>query len=271
MTGFGNKESEIPSVGRISVELRSTNYKFLEVILHLPEGFFSLEEKIKKECKSKSKRERVICVININRKSSPEVFINDNLVKTYLGTVNRLKKQFHVDGQVTLDALLTLPGVLTLEEKMLSKDSVWPALKPVLNAALNSMVGMRKKEGRALFSFLKRRAQLLNNQLQYVKRRFKQVSVDKAAKLKTAEERIAFLKDVDISEEIERLGFYIKNFSKRLAKSGPVGKELDFIAQEMQRETNTIGAKSCDTLLSAKVVQIKSQIEKIREQVQNVE
>ena len=94
---------------------------------------------------------------------------------------------------------------------------------------------------------------------------------EKLTKIKTDEERAAFLKDKDITEEMERLVFHIRNFKTKLAQTGAIGKELDFIAQEMQREANTMAAKCCDVFISARVVQIKSQIEKIREQVQNIE
>lgn len=271
MTGFGGKTAEVKPFGKITVELRSTNHKFLETVLHMPEGFMSLEDRIKKEIESQVKRGRINCVINISGSQSPGVSINEKLLKNYLSSLRTIKKKYKVEGDVGLDALINLPGVLSLSESVIPKERIWPELKKLVDGALNNFISMRKKEGRALQVYLKKRTSILNTELTAVKTIYKEVSIKKAGQLKTAEEKSSFLKDSDISEEIERLGFHIKNFIHKISKPGSVGKELDFIAQEMQREANTIGAKSCDSFLSAKVVHIKSQIEKIREQVQNVE
>lgn len=273
MTGFGTRSAGIAPFGKVTVELRSSNHKFLETVLHLPEGFLSLEERIKKQIEAKIRRGRVTCVINLNGGSAPGVFINDKLLKNYILTLKDLKKRYLIEGEATLDTLIHLPGVLSLAESSIPKERLWPGLKTLLGEALDMLFKMRQKEGMALHKYLKSRLQILNSELEAVQARFKYVLEKKAAELKTAEERTSFLKDSDISEEMSRLAFHIKNFSHKLAQAdqGPIGKELDFIAQEMQREANTTGAKSCDSLLSGRVVQIKSQIEKIREQVQNVE
>jgi len=271
MTGFGSKEAEVALFGKISVELRSTNHKFLEVVLHLPEGFLSLEDRIKKEIESKIKRGRITCVININGSKSAGVFINENLLKNYLLALKSIKKKFGISGEADLNTLIHLPGVLSLAQSAVPKERIWPGLKTILAKAVGSLAQTRQKEGRALYKFLKDRAEILKSELEIIKARHKVVSQQKIAKLNTAEERTSFMKDMDISEELERLEFHVKNFTQKLSLSVPVGKELDFIAQEMQREANTSGAKSCDALISSKVIQLKSQIEKIREQSQNIE
>jgi uncharacterized protein (TIGR00255 family) len=271
MTGFGSKEGEIPLFGKVSVELRSTNHKFFEVVLHMPEGFLSLEDRIKKEIEAKAKRGRITCVININGSKAPSVFINEKLLKNYLFVLGKAKRQFQLTGEVGLGTLIQLPGVLALTESSLPKEKIWPGLRVLLKGAVDNFAKTRQKEGRALYMYLKSRGQILKTEVGAVQARFKGVVGDKTAKMKTSEERNSFLKDTDITEEIERLSFHIKNFNHKLNKSIPVGKELDFIAQEMQREANTIAAKSCDSVLSVKVIHIKSQIEKIREQVQNIE
>ncbi len=271
MTGFGSKDGELPLFGKVSVELRSTNHKFLEIVLHMPEGFLSLEDRIKKEIEAKAKRGRITCVININGGKAPSVFINEKLLKNYLSVLGKAKRQFQLTGEVGLGTLIQLPGVLSLTESSVPKEKIWPGLRILLKGAVDNFAKTRQKEGGALYSYLKSRGQILKEELDAVEGRFKSVLEDKTAKMKTSEERNSFLKDADISEEIERLSFHIKNLNHKFAKSIPVGKELDFIAQEMQREANTIAAKSCDSLLSVKVIHIKSQIEKIREQVQNIE
>jgi len=130
---------------------------------------------------------------------------------------------------------------------------------------------MRSREGQALSVHLKAGIEELRLSSEFIKGRFKKVVREKSGQFKSDVERAVFLKESDITEETDRLTYHIKNFKNKLGSSGPIGKELDFICQEMQREANTIGAKSVDVRVSGRVVQIKSQIEKLREQVQNVE
>jgi len=271
MTGFGSKEAEIVSLGKISVELRSTNHKFLEIVFHLPEGFLSLEDRIKKQMESKIKRGRVICSINIAGATASNIYINKELLKKYLSTLKNIKKQFSIHDDLSFNTLIHLPGILSLGENKIPSTSIWPSLKRVIDKALEELVKTRQKEGKSLCGHFKNRGEALKADLDKIKIRFKKAIKDKLSKFNTDEERAGFLKDTDISEEIERLAFHIQNFKNKLSKSAPIGKELDFIAQEMQREANTMAAKSFDVTVSARVVQMKSQIEKIREQVQNIE
>jgi uncharacterized protein (TIGR00255 family) len=271
MTGFGSKEKEVVLFGKISVELRSTNHKFLEIVFHLPDGFLSLEDKIKGEIESKVKRGRITCAVNISGGKAAHVYVNKPLLKNYLSTFKQMQKEFHIREDLSINTLIHLPGVLSLEESNSSKAGIWPHLKPLVNAAIDEFVKMRRKEGQALNHYLKNRAETLSSDLSKIKARFKEAIKKQLAALETDEARASFLKESDITEEIERLTFHIHNFKSKLGKNGPVGKELDFIAQEMQREANTLAAKSFAVEVSGKVVEMKSQIEKIREQVQNIE
>jgi uncharacterized protein (TIGR00255 family) len=271
MTGFGSSESENAGVGKISVELRSTNHKFLEIVFHSPDGFMSLEDRIKKEIETKIKRGRVSCSINISGARSTKVCINKPLLANYVSALKQIRVEHKTKDEISLDLLLRLPGVLSLEDRGISKEALWPLLKSQIKTALGGLEKTRKKEGAALEVFLRNRAEGVHKDLEFIKERYKKAVKEALEELNTDEAKASFLKDSDINEEIERLTFHIRNFKHKLTKSGPVGKELDFIAQEMQRETNTMGAKSFDVGVSARVVQIKSQIEKIREQVQNIE
>jgi len=271
MTGFGNAQAAISSIGRISVEIRSVNHKFLEIVSHLPEGFLSLEDNIKKAINSKIKRGRLTCVVNIAQPQASKVFINERLAKEYLAALRKMQRSFQLADGISLDNLINLPGILSLEQNNIKAGQLWPRLRLLLDIALEGLIRMRNKEGRVLQGHLKNRAGLLRHKLEAAQRRFKTVIAKKTAAIASEEERSSFLKDSDITEEIERLAFHIRNFIAKLSVSAAVGKELDFIAQEMQREANTIGAKSCDALISAQVIRIKSEIEKIREQVQNIE
>ncbi len=271
MTGFGGRHEKDSRAGKISVELKSTNHKFLEAVLHLPDGFLSIEDKIRKEIEARLKRGRVTCVVNISAPQKENISINESVLRKYIFSLKGVQKKFRMENTVTLDTLIRLPGVLIVSEAEADKAAVWPRIKNLLLAALDDLVKMRQKEGRALEVILKKRAQELSRELTALKARFKKVMQTKSAEIISDEERASFLKNADITEEIDRLEYHIKNLLHKLSQKAPVGKELDFIAQEMQREANTIGAKSCDTLISARGVQMKSHIEKIREQAQNIE
>jgi uncharacterized protein (TIGR00255 family) len=271
MTGFGSRELDIMPFGKIRVELRSTNHKFLETVFHLPEGLISLEDKIKREIEAEIKRGRLGCVISISGGQGTGVSINKALLKNYIQVLKGIKKQFKIKDEISINTLLHLPGVLAQAEDRIPEARLWPFLKALVKQALEDLVKMRHAEGRSLARLLKNKAEAIKKSLDIIRRRFKKAIEVKLATLNTAEECSSFLKETDITEEIERLAFHIKSFRNKLSKKGPVGKELDFIAQEMQREANTMGAKSFDVIVSSLAVQIKSQIEKIREQVQNIE
>lgn len=271
MTGFGGKEAGFEPFGKICVELRSSNHKFLEIVLHLPDGFLSLEDKIKKDIEAKIRRGRVTCAITIVGARASKAFINKLVLREYIVELNKIKKELHLQDAISINTLINLPGVLAVDENKITKADVLPRLKGVLNCAIAELVKTRQKEGRAIYGYLKGKAENLTKDLNLVKMRYKTAVKQKSATFKNIDERGSFLKDSDINEEIERLTIHLRNFKSKLDKSGPVGKELDFIAQEMQREANTTAAKLFDASLSARVVQMKSQIEKIREQVQNIE
>ncbi len=271
MTGFGSHEIEIESIGRISVELKCTNHKFLETVFNLPDGLISLEDKLKKEIETKIKRGRIYCAVNIKDQVIHGIFVNRKLLKNYLHELNSLKKEFKIKDGLNLDSLIRLPGILALKENKPIGSHIWDKLKPVFLQALMSLLIARKKEGAALARLLENRSALLKKDVDFVKKRFTAAIKNRIKKIQTQEERLAFLKGADIAEEIDRLRFHIKNFQQKIVGAGSVGKELDFITQEMQREANTLAAKSFDLIISGRAVEMKSQIEKIREQVQNIE
>ncbi|MCX5706607.1 MAG: YicC family protein [Candidatus Omnitrophica bacterium] len=272
MTGFGSCELGLKPFGKVSVEIRSINHKFLEILIHLPEGSLSLEERIKRIIESKIKRGRVTCSINISGTSKAgDVFINKALVKKYMARIKEIKQEFKIEEGVNLDTLINLPGVLTLKEETLSSESLWSRLEGALDIALNNLVKTRSKEGRALEGYLKKQAESLKEKLGNIRERLKKSLKEKLKSFVTDEERAGFLKETDIGEEIDRLQFHIRNFKSKITKDAAIGKELDFIAQEMQREANTLAAKTFDVGVSSLVLQMKGSIEKIREQVQNIE
>jgi len=271
MTGFGSREALVTALGKVCIELRSSNHKFLEIVFHLPPGYLSLEGRIKKEIEKKIRRGRLTCAVNIIGARPAQAFINKELLGDYLAQLNQVRDKFRITGEIDINTLVHLPGVLALNERGASAVSIWPQVKTLLAGALDDLCKARRKEGKALQGLLRNRAEALKAGLEVIKERFKKATKDKLKEIEKDEERSAFLKDADITEEIERLAYHLRNFKSRISKSGLAGKELDFIAQEMQREANTLAAKSCDLVISGRIVWMKSQIEKLREQVQNIE
>jgi len=271
MTGFGSCEVGAFEQGKISVELRSTNHKFLDTALHLPNGLLSLEDKVKKTIESKIKRGRVTCAVNISGKRAGEAFINKTLLKKYIEKINSVKNELKLKDSLDFNTLINLPGVLTLQEERVSPEGLWPKLKTALDTAVNNLVKARGKEGIALKGYLKKQADELKEMLLNIKLRLKIAIKNKLKAFDNDEERAVFLKDTDTTEEIDRLVFHLRNFKNKINADGSIGKELDFIAQEMQREANTLAAKTFDVMVSAQVLKIKSLIEKIREQALNIE
>lgn len=271
MTGFGRSQAQIKLLGKVSVELKSSNHKFLDVVVHLPPGLLSLEENIKKEVESKIRRGRVTCVVSAEGTKAPAVFISRDLVRNYVSEIKKIKQEFRIKDELSINTLMHLPGVVCAREAAVSDFRLWPGLKKIVGQACRDLITMRQKEGRALYVHLKKRALALGRDLAAIRQGFTAAINRKLEQFNTEEERSSFLKESDITEEIERLEFHANNFVRTLSRNDAVGKELDFITQEMQREANTMGAKSCDTSISSIVIQIKSKIEKLREQLQNIE
>ncbi|MCU0666297.1 MAG: YicC family protein [Candidatus Omnitrophica bacterium] len=270
MTGFGFSLVKVKN-GKISVQIRSTNHKFREVALHLSEGHLGLEEAIREQIENRIRRGRISCAIDIQIKYPQDVSVNSQLLKKYSFALRQIQRDFSTSENISLDTLIRLPGVLSLKETGQDKEALLPHVRNALSGALDDLLRMRHKEGTALEKILRKMANKLLIDVALVKQRFARSSKLKLAVLKSDEEKSAFLRNSDITEEMDRLTFHAKSFLQKLAKNNSVGKELDFIAQEMQREANTMAAKSCDKMVSSRAVQIKSLIEKIREQAQNVD
>jgi uncharacterized protein (TIGR00255 family) len=270
MTGFGRARRFIPPWGRVSLEIRSVNHRFLDIVLHLPEGLFYLEQRIKDEIAKRIKRGHIICRLEINTTQLKKAILNKQLIKEYYLALKQISRQFKLKQDIDINTLAELPGVWSVQAQP-SISLSWGKLRSLVEEALDTLIKRRQQEGRALYQDLRVRAGRLDRILKIIKQKSKRVIRQKLCLYSTEEEKNAFLKSSDINEETVRLGFHLKNLARCLKNNKAVGKELDFILQEMQREANTIGAKSIAATVSAKVIRMKDEIEKMREQVQNVE
>lgn len=288
MTGFGKAEVTTKEC-KITVEITSVNNRFLEVSTRLPRSFFSLEAKVKQLVNSNLDRGKIsIWVGYEDSDDSPDKFlINWAALRAYHSQLVKFKKQMKLDGQIELSDLLSLPDVAKPERERIDEEATWKPLDQTLNKALKQLITMRRKEGQAmkadmtsrlkvLGSHLKEVVKLTSNSVEIYREKLREriselVSPAEFNNGRLEEEIALFADKADISEECTRLASHIKQYQQVLKKSEPVGKRLNFILQEMNREANTIAAKSADFDLSSIAIGLKTDIEKLRELAQNVE
>lgn len=271
MTGFGKAEIKNREKGeRIYCEIRSFNHKFLELSFSFTPGYNYLEFILKKEILKRVNRGRVNLVIEIDLPQTQRFFINKQLAKSYFLQLEDLRKRLSLKESIDLSTLVSLPEILKIQPETDNK-IVISKIKKVFKIALERFLKNREELGEAIYKEIKNSVELLKERLWCIKKRALEVIKKRAQAIENPEERINFLNSRDVSEEISLLNFHIKNMAKKLETKSPIGKELDFILQEMQREINTLGAKSFDPKVISWTIEIKTHIEKIRQQVQNVE
>jgi len=269
MTGFGAGEITWGKIKGI-VEVKTVNHRYLDVAFYLPVGFSSLEDKIQKIVASQIKRGRVTVSVKITDRPQTNILLNQEAVKRYLDFAKELGRKHHIKNDITVADIMRFPGVVEAKEVFVQAADLWPALEKSLHKAVAGMVVMRRREGKALSVDINGQLKRMQLQISLIKNRTSALLKESKNKL-TADEFSSYQKSNDIHEEIARLAHYIDEARKLLKQGDGSGKKLDFIAQEMQRETNTIGSKVQDKVVAAAVIAIKSKVEKIREQSNNVE
>lgn len=289
MTGYGRCEITDKKGGCL-VEVKSVNHRFLEIKTKFPQKFTEIEEIVKRKVKENFSRgyfEIYVTIDGINN-IGKRLKLDKDLVRQYLAAVKEIKREFNISGKPELNSILQLNGILKFEEsEQPSNGWVVRSLEKALERALCSLKKMRKREGDVLDKDITGRLNNINrlvtmlkgSQSKFInefKFRFKE-RLDKVMKdVKISEDRLSqeialIAERGDITEELIRLESHLKQFKQILKEGGAVGRKLEFILQEMNRESNTIGSKSIDYSVSQQVIAIKSDLEKIREQVQNIE
>ncbi|MCX5678908.1 MAG: YicC family protein [Candidatus Omnitrophica bacterium] len=288
MTGFGRGAVKVKN-GKISVEIKTVNHKFFDAAIKLPSNLAVFEEKIKEVLQKKIMRGKVSLNLTCDGTllKDERFAINKEAARNYHDELIKLKKHLGLSGDITIKELVALPGVLNYEAGEGDLAKAWPKVKSAIENAMRNLVIDRAKEGKALSIDLSTRVKKILKLLasirsrahlnidEYRKRfetRVKALTGGRDIDIGRLEMEVAiFAKNCDISEEITRLKNHLENFSKTLSSGEEVGKKLDFIAQELHREINTIGSKASDFKISKNVIEIKSEIEKIREQAKNLE
>lgn len=269
MTGFGSADIVVGKT-KGTVEIKTVNHRYLDVSYYLPTGFSSYEERIAKIIGKSLQRGRVNVAVKITEKPHVQVVVNKEIVHQYMTVAASLAKQEHISNNITVSDILRLPGVVEAKEVFVQANELWPAVEKGLIKAIASVVTMRKREGKALYADITGQLKLMQSRIKEIKNRLTTMLKDAKVKM-TNDEFSAFTKSNDVNEEVSRLAHHIEEAKGYLKTTDGVGKKIDFIAQEMQREINTIGSKVQDKAVSAAVIALKSKVEKIREQANNVE
>ena len=289
MTGYGRGEC-VKDGFKFTVELNSVNRKQSDIMINLPKELAELEPRIRDVINSELSRGRIMVVVAYHRgasKAEEQIELDVALAKAYHRAIQKLQKQIKLNGSLTLETILRAPGVMKLAETTVDAELVWPCVETALRKALVQLVKMREKEGKFLANDLTQRLGLLAAGVEQVRKaapatvnryreqlhaRVKEAGLDVPIDdVRLLKEVVIFADRCDITEELTRMESHLKQFREHLNSNEPVGRTLDFLAQEMNREINTIGSKANAAEVSQHIVKMKAELEKIREQSQNIE
>ncbi len=288
MTGFGAGEITT-AIGRYTVEIRSVNHRFCDVVVRLPRDLAALEDRARGLVQGRILRGRVeVAIIREDHGKRPRTVRADlDLARAYASVLNDLKQAFSISETLDLSALVSLPELIRIEEEREDLEAAWPPIAAGVGVALDRLIAMRETEGARLAADMLERMERLAGHIAAIEARAPQVVQDYHARLsrrvaelagatpvdagRLATEVALFADRCDITEELTRFRSHVAQFQTTLASGGAVGRTLEFILQEMGREINTIGSKANDLEITRRVIAIKGELESLREQVQNVE
>lgn len=287
MTGFGRGVTTTNEY-QLTVEIRSVNHRFLEIYTKFPKEWLELELVAKKIIAEYAKRGKFDCLINLKLTGEEvkDFKINWPLIEVYKNAKNELRQIIPIDETYSMQEVLSLEGALVYEKKELTPDEIAANLEMAIREAMEKLVEMREQEGQELKQVLLQFNEELKNQVKFIRehsqdavKKYREKLTERLAEIVNVEEledrilaEVALFADrIDISEELDRLESHFHQLEKTLEEPHSIGRKLDFLMQEMLREINTIGSKNQSVIISPVVVQSKTILEKMREQVQNIE
>lgn len=290
MTGFGRGEVRNNDY-EVITEVRSVNNRFLDVQLRLPKSYFHYEHEVRNMIRNYITRGRLNVFVSLKsnneEKNGIGLTINRETARTYWKLIQHLKKDLKIPGKLSLTHLLQFPDVITYQEEDAINEEIWRSIEKSLTKALENLQEMRKQEGEELAHDLVSRIMVLNNiinqieqisagrseeELHKLRLRVKELIADEEIEESRLETEIALMINrIDVTEECVRFRSHNKLFLELLKSDQVVGRKMNFLLQEMTREANTIGAKANHADIAHLVIEIKEEVEKIREQVQNIE
>ncbi len=288
MTGFGRGETSGQGY-HFSIEMKSVNHRFSEIVVKLPRYLNVLEESIRKVIQERVNRGRIEVYVNVKETEEKKrlVKVDKELTLSYDNSLKELAQSLNTAYITDIYRLVSLPEVLSVEDEEVDTEALWPVVESAVRTALDQLLQMRGAEGERLLKDLEDRVNYLYSFTEQVEERASEVVSEYQDRLKerlsvllgdTSIDETRFTMEValladraSIVEEIVRLKSHLDEFNKTLQSSDSIGRKLDFLVQEMNREINTIGSKANDLIISRLVVEAKSELEKIREQIQNIE
>ncbi len=289
MTAYGRGEYE-HKISLYVAEIKSLNNRYRDIILRLPNAFQGLEDEIRSLVYSRIKRGRVEVSLQVNKKDEEIAYgleLNSPLIKSYLEIYKQLSDEFDLDGKLTPDYLLQIKDAIIMKPLETDLEEARYGIREVMGHALDSLDMMKVREGQAIEEDFLKRLSLIEGYLDRIeerspivvdeyrvrlKDRIDQISEDmEVDEVRLAQEVAIFGGRCDITEEIVRSRSHLGQFRDYLSRDDSVGRRLDFLIQEINREINTMSAKAADAAISAIVVEVKAELEKLKEQVQNVE
>ena len=288
MTGYGGAYVSKGGI-KVTVDVSSLNRKQGEVFVSLPRDFDSLEPLIREDCNSLISRGRLSVRVGIQvEEGTPTMIFNETVAADYIKEIRILGKKLGLPGEISLEKLLEVPGVMESKTSSLTPEKVWPQARAALKKAMSELIAMREREGKNLTKDLVKRVEGLQKILKKIEKeskglpgKYKEIFLKRIQQAgitnihpddpRVIQEVVIFADRSDITEEITRLKSHFSQFDHAAKCDKPVGRMLDFLAQEMGREINTIGSKANDGVIASCVVEFKTELEKFREQVQNVE
>ncbi len=288
MTGFGRAEV-LDETHKFTIELKTVNHRYLDLSVRLPRQLGFFETAVRNYLKKYLLRGKVDVFVSYEDYSPQKVLLtyNQELAKQYLAYFDQMEKEFHVENDITLSTLAALPEIFVMEQQAQDEDSLWKLLERGLQQAAEDMIQARALEGGHLKKDILQKLDFMGEMAERMETRTPQLLTAYREKLeaRTAEllqdaqieesriaaEVVLYADKICCDEETVRLKSHIKNMKQVLAEGGSTGRKLDFIAQEMNREANTILSKANDLEISNIAIDLKTEIEKIREQIQNIE
>ena len=288
MTGFGRAQSETDTLF-VSVELKSVNHRYFELYSRVPRTYGFLDEKIKTYLQGRVARGKIECNVTIEAMDSDDVVVkvNHSLAKAYVDALTDLSETYGLKSDISVSTLTRFPDVLSVHKEEADEDAIWEAVKGVLEAATDNFIAMREREGLKLRDDICGRADAILEKVAFVESRSPETVREYNEKLKARiaellgdttvdearllQEAAIYADKVAVDEETVRLRSHIEQLKDMFNADEAIGRKMDFLVQEINREANTIGSKASDFEINKVVVDIKAEVEKIREQVQNIE
>ena len=288
MTGYGKREMIWKGIA-LGVEVRSVNHRFCEIVPRLPKGLGGLEENLKQVIHRHCERGRIEYTVLMNGASGrPKTLTLDRaMAHQYHHLLQDLQQEFQLEGRIDVGLIAGFRDLVSVTEPVVTEGDVKPVLMRLMNGALVDLNHMRSREGKVLLADIKGRLKHVRDRLGKIKRRVPQVvqghfdlMKERVQKLlgkgspiedRLHQELAVYADRCDVTEELTRLQSHLAQFDKSTREKRAMGRRLDFLLQEMGREVNTVGSKANDAEIALHIVEIKSDLEKIREQVQNLE